>query len=177
MAGNRELYEQAMNDGHGAAWDQEWDKAIGSYARAIQELPEDPAAHNSLGLALLNSKRFDDALKVYNRAHMLAPDDPVPLEKGADVLERLGRLPQAAEKYVSVADVYLGQRDLDKAIGNWERATRLSPGQLQIHYRLAQAYERTGQKRSALREYLTLGEATELALGALAEVVLGGDLS
>ncbi|HLY28323.1 MAG TPA: tetratricopeptide repeat protein [Aggregatilineales bacterium] len=156
MAGNRQIYEQAMNDGHSAAWDQEWDKAIAAYARAIQELPEDPAAHNSLGLALLNAKRFDDALKVYNRAHTLSPDDTIPLEKGADVLERLGRLQEAAQKYVEVADVYLGQRDLEKAIGNWERATRLSPGLLQIHYRLAQAYERTGQARSALREYLTL---------------------
>src|SRR5579859_4264278 len=156
MAGNRQLYEQAMNDGHSAAWDQEWDKAIAAYARAIQELPEDPAAHNSLGLALLNAKRFEDALKVYNRAHTLSPDDTIPLEKGADVLERLGRLQEAAAKYVAVADVYLGQRDLEKAIGNWERATRLSPGLLQIHYRLAQAYERTGQARSALREYLTL---------------------
>ncbi len=156
MAGNRQLYEQAMNEGHGAAWDQEWDKAIGAYARAIQELPEDPAAHNSLGLALLNAKRYEDALKVYNRAHTLSPDDTIPLEKGADVLERLGRLQEAAQKYVAVADVYLGQRDLEKAIGNWERATRLSPGLLQIHYRLAQAYERTGQARSALREYLTL---------------------
>ncbi|MEP7289460.1 MAG: tetratricopeptide repeat protein, partial [Chloroflexota bacterium] len=115
-----------------------------------------PAAHNSLGLALLNVKRFDDALKVYNRAHVLAPDDPIPLEKSADVLERLGRLQEAAQQYVTVADVYMGQRDLDKAIGNWERATRLTPGLLQIHLRLAQAYERTGQKRSAVREYLTL---------------------
>src|SRR5260221_4300620 len=156
MAGNRELYEQAMNDGHGAAWDQDWPKAINYYARAIQELPEGPGAHNSLGLALLNAKRFDDALKVYDRAHRLAPDDPIPLEKSADVLERLGRLEEEAQKYVTVADIYLGQHDLDKSIGNWERATRLTPGMLQIHYRLAQAYERTGQKRSAVREYLTL---------------------
>src|SRR5258707_3486066 len=108
MAGNRELYEKAMDDGHGAAWDQEWDKAIGAYARAIQELPEDPAAHNSLGLALLNAKRFDDALKVYNRAHTLSPDDTIPLEKGADVLERLGRLQEATEKYLAVTVDDLG---------------------------------------------------------------------
>jgi tetratricopeptide (TPR) repeat protein len=156
MAGNRQLYEQAMNAGHSAAWDREWNQAIAAYAKAIQEFPEDPGAHNSLGLALLESGRLDDALKVYNRGVQLDPDDPIPLEKSADVLERLGRLQEAAQRYVNVADIYLARRDLDKAIGNWERATRLTPGLLQIHYRLALAYERTGQKRSAVREYLTL---------------------
>jgi tetratricopeptide (TPR) repeat protein len=156
MARNREVFEQAMNAGHSAAWDQEWNKAIVHYAKAIQEIPDDPMAHTSLGLALLQAKRYDDALKIYNRAHQLSPDDPVPLEKSADVLERLGRLKEAAQQYVTVADVYLGQRDLDKAIGNWERATRLTPGLMQIHFRLAQSYERTGQRKNAIREYLTL---------------------
>src|SRR5688500_6842322 len=133
MAGNQQAYEHAINEGHSAAWDQDWTRAVQSYARAIQEYPEDPAAHNSIGLALLNLKRYDDALKVYNRAHHLSPDDPVPLEKSADVLERLGRLQDAANQYVTVADVYLGQGDLEKAIGNWERATRLTPGMLKIH--------------------------------------------
>ncbi len=156
MAGDPQVYEQAMNAGHSAAWDQDWGKAILAYARAIQEKPEDPLAHNSLGLALLQARRYEDALKVYRRAHQLAPDDPVPLEKMADVLERLGRLQEAAQCYIEAADIYLGMRDLDKAIGNWERATRLTPGLLNIHYRLAQAYERTGQPRSAVREYLIL---------------------
>lgn len=156
MAGNRQAYEESMNTGHSAAWDQEWNRAISSYARAIQEFPEDPVAHNSLGLALLEARRYEDALKVYTRAHQLAPDDPVPLEKSADVLERLGRLQDAAQRYITVADIYIAERDIDKAIGNWERATRLTPGMLAIHFRLAQAYERTGQKRSAVREYLTL---------------------
>ncbi|NLF74341.1 MAG: tetratricopeptide repeat protein, partial [Chloroflexi bacterium] len=156
MAGNRQIYEQAMNVGHSAAWDQEWDKAIAAYGRAVQEMPEDPAAHNSLGLALLQARRLDDALKVYTRAHQLAPDDPIPLEKSADVLERLGRLKEAAQQYINVAEVYLNQRDLEKAIGNWERATRLTSGLVHIHQRLALAYERTGQRKSAIREYLTL---------------------
>lgn len=72
MAGNKQVYEQAMSTGHSAAWDQEWNKAIGAYARAIQEFPEDPVAHNSLGLALLQARRFEDSLKVYTRAHQLA---------------------------------------------------------------------------------------------------------
>src|SRR5579859_5526624 len=156
MAGNPAVYEQAMNLGDNAAWDHDWKTAISAYARAIQERPDDPRAHNNLGLALLQAKRYEDALKVYHRAHMIAPDDPVPLEKSADVLERLGRLRDAAQQYISVADIYLGQRDLDKAIANWERATRLTSGLVQIHLRLAQSYERVGQRKSAVREYLTL---------------------
>jgi len=156
MAGNRAIYEQAMQAGNDSAWDQDWTGAIKNYAQALKEFPEDSMALNSLGLSLLESGQYEDALKVYTRAYQLHPDDPVPLEKCADVLERLGRLQDAAQRYVAVAEVYLGQRDYDKAIGNWERATRLTPGLLQIHARLAQAYERIGQKRSALREYLTL---------------------
>ncbi len=156
MPGNREAYEQAMNAGHNAAWDQEWMGAVASYGRAVQEFPEDPEAHIHLGLGLLELGRLEDALKVYMRAHQLAPNDPIPLEKSADVLERMGRLREAAQQYVNVSEIYLGQRDLDKAIGNWERATRLTPGLIPIHAKLAQAYERIGDKRKAVREYLTL---------------------
>lgn len=156
MPGNRHIYEQAMNVGHSAAWDQHWDRAIAAYGRAVQEFPDDAAAHNSLGLALLQARRLEDALKVYTRAHQLAPDDPIPLEKSADVLERLGRLKEAAQQYINVAEIYLAQRDLEKAIANWERATQLTSGLVQIHQRLALAYERTGQRRAAIREYLSL---------------------
>jgi len=154
---SREVYEHFMNMGHDFAWNKTWDKAIAAYARALQEVPEDPNSHKYLGLALLESKRYADALKVYTRAHQLAPDDPVPLEKSADVLERLGKLKEAAQQYVSVADVYLAQHDIEKAISNFERATLLTSGLLPIHFRLAQLYERTGRTRAAILQYLTLG--------------------
>jgi tetratricopeptide (TPR) repeat protein len=156
MPGNRQIFEQAMNLGHSAAWDQEWEKAIAAYTRAIKEIPEDPQAYNSLGFALLQARQYDNALKVYSRAAQMSPDDPLPLEKIADVLERLGRLKEAAQAYINVADIYLAQGDLEKSIGNWERATLLTPGLIQIHYRLAQAYERTGRKRAAVMQYLTM---------------------
>ena len=56
----------------------------------------------------------------------------------------------------SGTDIYISQRDLDKAIGNWERATYLTPGLIPIHAKLATAYERTGANKKAIREYLTL---------------------
>lgn len=145
-----------MEAGNNAAWDQDWQAAIKAYTLAAREAPEDPEAHINLGLALLRVGRLDESLRVYNRAHQLAPDDPAPLEKSADVLERMGRLKEAAQQYVKVSEVYLAMRDLDKAIGNWSRATQLTPGLTAIHAKLAQAYERIGDKRSAVREYLTL---------------------
>ena len=156
MPGNREIYEQAMNAGHNAAWDQEWVVAISNYGRAIQEFPDDLEAHLALGFGLLEAGRLDDALKVYTRAHQIVPDDPIPLEKSADTLERLGRLKEAAQQYIIVSDVYLAQRDLNKAIANWERATQLTPGLINVHAKLAQAYERIGDKDKAVRQYLIL---------------------
>lgn len=156
MPGNRQFYEQAMNAGHSAAWDQEWVAAVEAYGRAIREFPTDSDAHIHLGLGLLELGRLEDALKVYTRSHQLAPDDPIPLEKSAEVLERLGRLRDAAQQYVNVSEIHLSQNDLDKAIMNWERATRLTPGLIPIHAKLAQAYQRVGDKKKAIREYLLL---------------------
>jgi len=156
MPGNRANYEQAMNLGHSAAWEQDWVVAITNYGQAIREFPDDAEAHLALGFGLLEAGRLEDALKVYTRAHQIMPQDPIPLEKSADILERIGRLKDAASQYVNVADLYLAQRDLNKTIENWERATHLTPGLVAIHVKLAQAYERIGDKAKAVRQYLIL---------------------
>jgi tetratricopeptide (TPR) repeat protein len=156
MAGNLEAHAEYMEAGHNAAWDQDWPTAIKQYTAAARENPDDPEAHIHLGMALLRSNRLEEALRVYQKAQQLAPDDPVPQERSADILEHMGRLREAAQAYVRVSDVYLALRDLNKAIANWERATQLTPGLVAVHAKLAQAYERVGDKRKAIREYLTL---------------------
>lgn len=153
---NQAEFEQLMDVGNAAAWEQDWRVAIDAYTRAIQLVPDDVDAHVNLGLALLNDGQLDRSLKVYRRATQLAPDDPLPLERSADALEQLGQLREAAQQYVKVSEIYLAQRDLGKAIASWERATQLTPGLVSIHARLAQAYERVGDKPQAIREYLIL---------------------
>lgn len=149
-------FQQFMEEGHSAAWERDWAAAIESYSKAVQASSEDADAHINLGMALLRDGQLDRSLKVFKRAGQLAPEDPVPLEGQADVLERMGQLKEAAQQYIRVSDIYLAQRDLVKAISNWERATRLTPGLVSIHARLAQAYERVDRKDDAIREYLTL---------------------
>ncbi len=149
-------YLTYMQAGQDAAWQLRWGAAVESFTKALQVRPDDIDAHVSLGLALLNSNQLERALKVYRRAIQLAPDEPEPLERTADILERMGQLKEAAVQYVKVADLYLQMRDVNKAIRTWAHATELTPGLVSVHLRLAQAYERIGDKANALREYLVL---------------------
>lgn len=156
MAGRQDIFDQAMRQGHSAAWDQQWDRAIAAYRKAIQEFPDNQGALTSLGLALYQAGQFDEALTAYQRTIQLVPNDSLALEKAADTLERLGRLEESAAQYFAAAEVHLGRRDVAKAIENWERSARLAPTQLAVHSRLALAYERTGSAKQAIPEYIAI---------------------
>ena len=149
-------FHKYMDTGADAALDQNWRGAVDAYARAVQLVPDDADAHLNLGVALLNGGQLDRAFKVLKKAEALAPGDPVPLERIAEAMEGMGQLKEAAQQYVQVADIYLQQRDWNKAISNWERATSLTPGLVGVHAKLAQAYERLGNKKESIREFLTL---------------------
>jgi predicted TPR repeat methyltransferase len=54
------------------------------------------------------------------------------------------------------ADLYLAQRDTDKAIENWARITNLAPENALAHSRLAQVHEKLGHNQQAVTEYLAV---------------------
>lgn len=156
MSGNQERFQQAMNQGHSAAWDQAWDKAAQYYRQALAEFPEHPKALTNLGLALFELQQYDEALLQYQSAARQTPNDPIPLEKVAEILERLGSLPQATKAYMEVAELYARNKDLDKAIENWSSVVSLTPEHLNAHSRLALVYERMGRKQQAIMEYIAI---------------------
>lgn len=145
-----------MNEGHSAAWDQEWNKAASAYRKALQEMPDHPKALNSLGLALFQQGNFEEALQIYSRVAQVTPQDPVPMEKLAQLLERTGHLKEAVNAAFKAADLFLNQRDVDKAIENWVRVTTLDPEHVPSHSRLALAHERLGHKPQAVAEYIAV---------------------
>ena len=161
MPGREDIFQKAMNEGHSYAWDQEWSKAAAAYRNALQEMPDQPKALNSLGLALFQQGAFDEALQIYKRVAQVSPQDPSPMEKLAQLLERTGHLKEAIDAALKAADLFLNQRDVDKAVENWVRVTSLEPEHVLAHSRLALAHERLGHKAQAVAEYIAVASLVQ----------------
>jgi tetratricopeptide (TPR) repeat protein len=156
MSGDQETFQQAMNQGHSAAWDQKWEEAARFYSQAIQVMPDNPAALTSLGMALFELNKFDKALVCYQRAAKTSPTDPLPPEKMARIYERLGQVPEAVRATLRAAELYLQARDADKAIENYIKVTSLQPDNIQAHNRLGLIYERLKHTSKAIAEFLMI---------------------
>ena len=161
MPGQEEVFQKALNEGHSAAWDQEWGKAAAAYRKALQEIPDHPKALNSLGLALFQQGNYEEALLIYRRVAQITPQDPAPMEKLAQLFERTGHLKEAIQAASKAAELYLNQRDVDKAIENWVRVTTLEPEHMFAHSRLALAHEHLGHKAQAVTEYLAVASLVQ----------------
>ncbi len=156
MPNREDIYQRAMNEGHSAAWDQDWKKAAAAYRQALQEFPDQPRALNSLGLALFQLGDLDEALRTYKHVAVLSRDDPVAFEKVAQISERLGDLPTAIEAAMRAAELFISQREVEKAMENWGRVTALNPEHALAHSRLALVHERLGHRQQAVTEYLAV---------------------
>jgi tetratricopeptide (TPR) repeat protein len=156
MSGDQQIFQSALSQGHSAAWDLDWGKAVSYYRIAIDEFPENITALSSLALALYEIQKYPEALEYYQRVTQLAPDDPVPMQKSAEIYERLGDLNNAAKAYMSVAEIYARSKDVEKAIQNWTRVVSLNPENMLAHTRLAVVYERLGRTSEAMVEYLAI---------------------
>jgi len=156
MTGRQDLFDESMNLGHSAAWEMDWGKALEYYQKALVEFPENATALTSLGLALLETGNRNEALETYRKACLAAPEDPIPVEKCAEIHELQGDIQQAVNQRETAADLYIRRRNTEKAIENWSCIARLTPDNLAVRSRLALTYERLGRRREASYEYLAV---------------------
>jgi tetratricopeptide (TPR) repeat protein len=163
MTGRQDLYDESMQLGHSAAWDLQWDRAIEYYNKALAEIPEDARALTSLGLALLETNQLKEALAIYRRAAKIAPEDPVPIERCAEIFERLGQPKEAIEHREAAGELYVRRKDAEKALESWTHVARLVPENLSARSRLALTHERLGRRRQAVHEYLAVASILQRA--------------
>ena len=156
MAGREYIFQKAMNEGHSAAWDQNWAQAAKAYLLALDEFPDSSKALNSFALAQYQLQKYDEALKAYVHVARVSPEDPIAFEKIAQINERLGNLKDAMQVAMHAAELYLKARDVEKDIQNWLGVIQLNPENIQARSRLALIHEKTGQTRQAIAEYIAV---------------------
>lgn len=162
MANNRKLYEEAMRRGEAYLSAEDWQNAFKAYRVAVGEFPKHPTAYAGLGEACVGLKQLPRALDCYKLAARYSRGNMDHLRKVADIQERMGMLSDAGRTYLAVGELLLQRRDLDTAISNWERATRLEPTLLGAHKRLAMVFQRQGKLRDAVREYLAIARILQM---------------
>jgi len=150
------LFQQTMNQGYSAAWEQAWEQAVEYYCRALEISPNHPVALNNLGLAYYQMGNLEEAVKCYQKAAKTTPENPLPHDKLGQIYEQMGNFDKAAKYALYAGELYLKSREMNRSIENWVRAARSAPENIQSHSRLAMVYEKLGQKAQAVREYLIL---------------------
>ena len=156
MAGNRDMYEQAMRAAFDHSWNRNWEAAIKAYKKALVEFPQDLAATLGLGDAFLEMGQLQVALKVFERALQLAPEDTGALGKLAGVQQRLDRSEEAAATLIRAGRILAGGGKLEDAVDTWSRAARLAPDQGEASLHLAPVLEQLGRSQQAAAEHVKL---------------------
>ncbi|SEB68860.1 tetratricopeptide repeat protein [Terriglobus roseus] len=109
-------------------------EAAALYLQVLELCPRHAPASINLGTILYNDRRYTEAEKRYRTAAEIDPDYALAFFDLGNVLDELRRLPEAIAAYT--------------------RAIQLVPQYADAHYNLALAYERTGERRRALRHWL-----------------------
>jgi tetratricopeptide (TPR) repeat protein len=156
MPGKKDVFQKALDEGHNAAWDQHWEQAAGYYKKALEEFPDNLNALTSLGLALYELNDNQQALTYYYKATKISPKDPMPYEKIAQLLERLGKKQESIQALTKAGDLHLAKKDVEKSIECWNQVLRLNPQNAVARIRLAVIQERRGKRPEAVEEYLEL---------------------
>ena len=156
MASNRARYKEALRQGLAYNLEQRWPEAMRQFRVAIIEFPQEAMPYAGLGEACFGVKQIERALDCYKLAARYSSGELSYMKRVADLQERLGQITEAGRTYMAVGELQLRRRQLDEAISNWERAIRLEPNLLGPHQRLAMVFQRQGNVKGAVREYLAI---------------------
>lgn len=65
MAGNRAIFDRAMEQCRDASAQGRWEDSLRAAVRALQEFPQDLEARTAAAVALFQTNRFDKALQAF----------------------------------------------------------------------------------------------------------------
>jgi tetratricopeptide (TPR) repeat protein len=122
-----------LYDHLGDAYTQTHDfpKAEAAYRKAVDLDPTELSHVRGLAQTLLSEEKYTEALTVYQKLSDMLPDD--------------------ADTYLRIAQIYRELHQLDKAEENLVKARQYAPGSLEVMYNEAMIYESQGRFEDAIR--------------------------
>ncbi|MFM6732144.1 MAG: tetratricopeptide repeat protein [Microcystis panniformis] len=144
------------------------DKAIAAYTKAIEINPQYAEAYKNRGIVYYNLNKYDEAIADNNKAIEINPQysnaynnrglvyyNLKEYDKAiADYNKVIEINPQDAEAYYKRGYVYYDLKDYDKAIKDYTKAIEINPQFADgINLRLADAYHNRGYVYDNLKEY------------------------
>src|SRR6185369_16111449 len=151
-----------------------WADSYSLWSNAARVRPAYWAAHYNIGLALLDSKRFDEARASLERANSLNHDE-------ADVLDSMGRAydgigdtanavtsfkkalainPEMFQSYNNLGALYFKNGNYELAGANFAEALSLKPAETTSRFNLGLCYSRERRYSDATRELEQVVSAT-----------------
>ncbi len=110
-----ESYISLGDSKSGAEQQEDFDKGIAAYAKAISIKADDPSYHNNYALALAKTKKMDQAQAELAKAAELDP-------------------PQAGKYFYNLGAVYVNTQQNDAAEAAFKKATELDPNYADAYY-------------------------------------------
>ena len=106
-------------------------KAEQAYRKATELDPSEVSHQRGLGQTLMSEEKFPEALTVYQKLAETMPDD--------------------ADIYLRIAQIYREMHQLDRAEENLLKARQFAPGNLEVMYNEAMLYQAQGRDEDAIR--------------------------
>lgn len=155
------------------AREQEDQKAVKIYSRALKAFPNETSIYLKLSMAYLNLMKEKNAFKYINRALRLNPkaigaylilgayyERINNVIKASVVYKKALRLfPHSGEIYFFLGRTYFGYKKYKEAVESLREALRLNYNSLEVYLLLGSCYEKLGQYKKSINE-LRSGEIT-----------------
>ena len=140
MPGNKEAFSAAINAAVRFFWENQWEKAIQQYQKALVEFPDDVLAHDGLGFCYMQTKQWQLALREYEYILLHNPNNLAAVSNAAKLYFILNKRNYAYKSYLHLGELYSQAGLSTHAVSTWQEAVQLFPNQPEPHIRLASHY-------------------------------------